>query len=80
MNRFGVCYYDFEAYEPKIENLVEFSTYDEAYYDYLHKITEDTVGYPDRTLWIVWIEDNRIIQFEQLVNNTKCRIVDLEAL
>ena len=78
MHSFGICNYDFESYEPKMENLVEFSSYDEAYYAYLYKITHDVAGYYDKTLWIVWIEDNKIIQFEQLIKNTKCRIIDLE--
>lgn len=78
MHSFGVCYYDFESYEPKIENLVEFSTYDEAYNYYTHKTLVYTGGYPDKTFWLVWIEDNKIIQFERFGLITKCKQVDLE--
>lgn len=80
MNTFGVCNYDFDAYAPKIENLIKYDSYEEAFSHYLEKVTEyDHYPYMlDKTLWYVWIDDkNRIIQFEQLSTKTKCRIVEI---
>ena len=80
MNKFGVCNYNFDTYEPKIENLKYFENYEDAF-DYYMDILTHYQSYPyafDRTLWIVWInENNRIIQFEQLSNKTKCKLVEI---
>lgn len=77
MNKFGVCNYDFNAYESKIENLEIYDSYEEAFSQYMKKLTNDE-HYPytwDKTLWYVWIEDNKIIQFEQLNTKTRYRMV-----
>ena len=79
MNKFGVCNYDFNVYESKVKNLQRFKTYKEAF-EYYFKEVRKGEGYPyawDSTLWIVWIEGDRIIQFEQLKENVRCRLVDL---
>lgn len=82
MNKFGVCNYDFNACDPKVENLERFDTYKEAFDCYLKRMTEYedypyNIGYTD-DLWIVWItEDNKIVQFEQTSLNAKCKIIDI---
>ena len=35
MNKFGVCRYEFDDYNPKIKNLEIFNTYEEAYNRYM---------------------------------------------
>lgn len=80
MNKFGVCNYDFNAYESKIENLEIYDSYGEAFNKYLQRVTKDE-HYPytlDKTLWYVWIEDNKIVQFEQLSTKTRCRMVEVK--
>ena len=81
INKFGVCNYDFNAYKSEVKNLVQFETFEEAFDYYMEKLSEYenypyNVGY-DNDLWIVWIEGDRIIQFEQLKENVRCRLVDL---
>lgn len=81
MKRFGVCNYDFNAYKPKVENLVQFDEYDEAFNYYFQQLTKYE-GYPyfiscAHNHWIVWIENNLIVQFEQISLNTKCKLVDI---
>lgn len=79
MNKFGVCNYDFDACEPKVENLIVFDSYEEAFSHYMEKVTKDE-HYPytlDKTLWYVWVEENQITQFEQLSTKTRCRLIKL---
>lgn len=80
MTTYGVCNYDFSAYEPKVENLEKFESYEEAFSQYMKKVTSDS-HYPytwDDTLWYVWIEDDKkIIQFNQLDTKVRCRIVEI---
>ena len=81
MNKFGVCNYDFDAYEPKVENLEKFDTYEEAFERYMQRLMENE-HYPyyiDKTLWYVWIEgDKRIVQFQRLNEKTKCKIIEVD--
>lgn len=70
--RFGVINYDLYG----ISNLEIFDTYEEAYSRYLKLISKEP--YPPDDLWIVFIEDNRIIQFDQLKLFSRCKIVDLD--
>ena len=79
MNKFGVCNYNNNAYIPQVTNLIQFDTYDEAFDNYIEKYIQYTKNEPIKTstLWIVWIEDNKIIQFEQLMKNIRCKIVNL---
>lgn len=80
MDKFGVCRYDFDSYNSKLTELQQFDTYEEAYDCYMTKLAEYE-HYPyglDNTLWYVWIENGRIIQFEQLSMRTKCRIVKVK--
>ena len=79
MNQFGVCKCDPYAYEPVVTELKRFDTYEEAYDYYMKQVVADE-HYPythDKNLWYVWIEDNRIVQFEQLTTKTKCKIVEV---
>ena len=81
MYRFGICNYDMDGYEPKIENLEIFDNYYKAYGRYLElKLKSDEYDcFTDSNLWIVYIDDyNRIVQFEQLTWKIKCKIVELK--
>ena len=81
MNRFGVCNYDMDGYEPKIENLEIFDNYYKALGRYLElKLKSDEYDcFTDSNLWIVYIDDyNCIVQFEQLTWKIKCKIVELK--
>lgn len=76
MNRFGVCNYDMDGYEPKIENLEIYDKYEDAYERYIiNYFLEDN----NNNLWLVYInEENLIVQFEQLSWKIKCKIVELK--
>lgn len=76
MAKFGVCNYDFDAYEPKVENLVLFENYEDAFRYYVSKLLPDAYKI-DKTLWLVWTDGQTICQFEQLVTRTKCKIVEV---
>lgn len=80
MNRFGICNYDMDGYEPKIENLEIFDNYYEALSRYLRlKLNSDKYGFTNSDLWIVYInENNLIVQFEQLSWNIKCKLVEID--
>ena len=89
MTTYGICNCDLNAYEPKIENLEKFDTYEQAFECYWKRVEKDE-HYPytwDNTLWFVWIEerirgddgssDEVIVQFEQLTTNTKCKLMKI---
>ena len=81
MNRFGICNYDMDGYEPKIENLEIFDKYYQALGRYLElKLKSDEYDtFTNSDLWLVYInEDNLIVQFEQLTWKIKCKIVGLK--
>lgn len=80
MYRFGICNYDMNSYEPKIENLEVFDNYYKALGRYLElKLKSDEYDcFTDSNLWIVYINENDlIVQFEQLSWKIKCKIVEL---
>lgn len=81
MNRFGICNYDINGYEPKIENLEIFDKYYQALGRYLElKLKSDEYDtFTDSDLWLVYInEDNLIVQFEQLTWKIKCKTVEFK--
>lgn len=77
--KFGICTCDLDSYDPKIENLIEFSDYDTAFSTYLTKITEEynKSSIIPKNIWLVWIENDKVIQLDQLKSNTKCKIISL---
>ena len=78
MNKFGVCRYEFDDYNPKIKDLEKFDTYNEAYNRYitLLETADKTNTFINKDLWIVYIDEyNRIVQFEQLDWKVKCRLI-----
>ena len=80
MNKFGVCRYEFDDYNPKIKDLEIFNTYDEAYNHYmtLLETADKTNTFINKDLWLVYIDEfNRIVQFEQLDWKVKCKIFDI---
>ena len=80
MTKYGVCNYDFAGYKPQIKNLEKYETFEEAYEHYMDKLMAYS-SYPysiDKTLWYVWIEDDKIVQFEQLDRKTRCKIVGIK--
>ncbi|MEE3344487.1 MAG: hypothetical protein VZS44_10375 [Bacilli bacterium] len=79
MNKFGVCRCDnIDSYEPFIEELKQFDTYEEAYEYYMQIINQNKYSfiYPNN-LWIVWIDDDKIVQFTQLREYTRCKIISI---
>lgn len=77
MNKFGVCKYEFDDYNPKIKNLEIFNTYWEAYNRYM-TLLEKADKIIDEDLWIIYIDEfNRIVQFEQLNWKVKCKLMEL---
>ena len=79
MNRFGICNYNMDGYEPKIENLEIFDSYYQAWGRYLElKLKSDEYdSFTNSDLWLVYInENNSIVQFEQLTWKIKCKIVE----
>ena len=80
MNKFGVCRYEFDDYNPKIKDLEIFNTYEEAYNRYmtLLETADKTNTFINKDLWLVYINEfNRIVQFEQLDWKVKCKIFDI---
>ena len=80
MNKFGVCRYEFDDYNPKIKDLEKFNTYDEAYNRYMTflETANKTNTFINKDLWLVYINKfNRIIQFEQLDWKVKCKLMEL---
>lgn len=80
MNKFGVCRYEFDDYNPKIKDLEIFNTYDEAYNRYmtLLETADKTNTFINKDLWLVYVNEfNRIVQFEQLDWKVKCKIFDI---
>lgn len=78
---FGVCNYDFDAYESKIKDLEQFVDYDAAFSRYMERLNiADKHGcLVNDDLWLVYIDDeNRITQFEQLDWKAKCKLVELD--
>ena len=84
---FGVCTCnDINAYEPKITNLVQFDDYNSAlqYYKKYYLLTEnqddldiDKCNLKDN-IWLVYIQNNALIQFEQLTWNIKCKYITIK--
>lgn len=80
MDKFGVCNYDFVAFEPIIENLAVFDQYIDASDEYMRRFLEYRAEHSifPNDLWIVYISDGRIVQFDQLNRISKCKIVGIE--
>lgn len=79
MNKFGVCRCDLDSTTPTIENLRIFETYEQAYNYYL-KVVSATKSYPygfSDKIWIVFIKENIIVQFERLNYIVKSKIVKI---
>lgn len=72
---YGVCEFDVD-YDDKPKRLVKFETYEEAR---IHYIKEYVIHkhYIDDDIWIVWIDDDKIIQFDQFVPHTRTKIIQL---
>lgn len=81
IDKYGVCNYDIDGYNPKIEDLEIFDEYYKALSRYLGlKLTSDEYdSFSNNNLWIVYInEKNIIVQFEQLNWNVKCKLVEIK--
>lgn len=81
MNKFGICNYEFNGYNPKVKNLEKFDTYDEAYNRYMEllQIADKSNLFINEDLWLVYIDEfNRIMQFEQLDWKIHCKLVGLD--
>lgn len=78
--KFGVCTCDISAYEPEISELTEYNSYDEAFAAYLDlfKAKYEADGMFPIDLWFVFIEDNKVVQFEQLERKVKTKNVDIK--
>ena len=80
MNKFGVCRYKFDDYNPKIKDLEIFNTYSEAYTRYITLLimADKTNTFVDKDLWLIYIDEfNCIVQFEQLDWKVKCKLMEL---
>ena len=78
--RFGVCFCDLD-FTNKVESLEIFENYEDAfkrYYEILSVYFKENPRWIPNDLWIVWIrKDNKIIQLEQLLWNTRCKLIDI---
>lgn len=72
---YGVCEFDVD-YDDKPKHLVKFETYEEARIHYIKEYVMHK-HYIDDDIWIVWIDDDKIIQFDQLSPYTRVKIVQL---
>jgi len=77
--RFGVCFCDLD-FTDKVESLEIFESYEDAfkrYYEVFSICFKENPRWIPNDLWIVWIrKDNQIVQFEQLLWNTRCKLID----
>ena len=72
---YGVCEFDVD-YDDKPKHLVKFETYEEARIHYIKEYVMHK-HYIDDDIWIVWIDDDKIVQFDQLSPYTRVKIVQL---
>ena len=78
MNTYGVCNCNLNSYEHKIENLVKFDSYDDAYSYYIQQLEKQKIGYVlPKNLWIVYIDNNHIVQFDQLTMISKTKFIKI---
>ena len=78
MTIFGVCNCDLNLYEPKVENLITFDSYDDAYNYYMNQLNKQKTGYALlKDLWIVYIDNNHIVQFDQLTMISKTKFIKI---
>lgn len=72
---YGICEFNIE-YDDKPKRLVKFETYEKArkYYIKEYVIHE---RYIDDDIWIVWIDGDKIIQFEQFIPHTRTKTIQL---
>ena len=62
-----------------LEDLAIFDTLEEAYTEYLKRLTEiknGRVKYIPDHLWIVWIDNNQAVQFDRLEWKTIMKFID----
>jgi len=77
--KYGVCKYDINALTPKIQELVVYNSYEDAFHAYLDGVAHHygrTHTLP-ADLWYVFIEDDRVIQLEQFERHVKMGFIDL---
>ena len=72
---YGVCEFDVD-YDDKPKHLVKFETYEEARIHYIKEYVMHK-HYIDDDIWIVWIDGDKIVQFDQLIPHTRTKIVQL---
>lgn len=76
MLKYGVCYCDVENSEPKITDLIEFDTYEQACDYYYENVPRKNISL-QMNYWVVFITDNKVIQFEQLTHFTRGKIISI---
>lgn len=72
---YGVCEFDVD-YDDKPKHLVKFETYEEARIHYIKEYVMHK-HHIDNDIWIVWIDGDKIVQFDQLIPCTRTKIVQL---
>ena len=78
MDKFGVCNCKLDYYDPKVTNLVQFDSYDEALEYYMIQLEKQKNGYIlPNDLWLVHITNNHIIQFNLLKMQSKVKYVKI---
>lgn len=80
MNKFGVCRYDIDGYDPKVEDLIVFDTYEAAFAHFMGIITKDE-HYPytwDHDIHLIIIDGDNIVQFEELNVNKHSRFIEIK--
>ncbi len=79
MCKFGVCLCDLDMYQPEIRDLVRFDTYESAYEYYMQlAVSDDNPQMINKYVWIVWIQNDTIVQFDQLNWVSKTKYMELK--
>ena len=78
MNKFGTCVCNINRYEPVISDLQRFGSYEEAFAHYLQNMFYPNTYRIRENFWLVWIEKDRVIQFENLMFHDRCKIVKFQ--
>lgn len=79
MTQYGICTYDLNDLDSKIQDLRIYRTYEDAFASYLDELmiySRHHANLP-KMLYLVCIEDDKIIKFEQFYKTSTSKIANL---
>ena len=76
MTEFGVCIAEFNNSNIKVTDIIKCSSYKDAMKTYISKAIDEECKLRD-DIWLVYIDGNEIIQFEQFTRKVKSQRVKI---